>query len=198
MSNPVSTSTPAPSRGAGRSADRRTVSPPTRLTVSSPGRGLLACLFAAAVQAADPATAAPPAPAATASLSVEEGNVLAGQQLFHQARELTRKRDYVRAADALHRLIAMPFPPDPAARELMAGAHASLAELLLLQRRFSEAEQVAARGLGMTGTDQQPGYLRADLYELLGQIAFAEGRKDQAQSLRQRALQCRGAQPGGR
>lgn len=135
-----------------------------------------------------PLAAAETAPA----FSVEEKSVLEGERLFGEARALTGRRQYGPAADRLRQLIRLPFPPDPAARELMAGAHASLAEVLLLQRNYREADAVARKGLGYAGSDQQPSYLRGDLYELLGRISENLGDQAGARENHRRALEFRG------
>lgn len=136
-----------------------------------------------------------PAGAAPPTFSVEEKNVLEGERLFGEARALTGNRQYGQAAERLKRLIRLPFPPDPAARELMAGAHASLAEVLLLQRNYREADAVARKGLGYAGSDQKPSYLRGDLYELLGRISQNQGDRAGAEENLRRAMQFRGQSP---
>lgn len=133
---------------------------------------------------------------AAPAFSVEEKSVLEGERLFGEARVLTGRRQYGQAADRLKQLIRLPFPPDPAARELMAGAHASLAEVLLLQRSYREADAVARQGLAYAGSDQQPTYLRGDLYELLGRISENLGDRVGARENLLRAKRFRGQ--GGR
>ncbi|MBI2944626.1 MAG: hypothetical protein HYY25_10540 [Candidatus Wallbacteria bacterium] len=157
---------------------------------------LLVSLAASSVLlAGGPLLAAPPpspVPPPAAAWTPEEQNVLKGEELFRLAKEATRRRDYAAAATLLRQLTALAFPSDPSARELMAGAHLSLAEVLLVQQKVADAESTAKRGLGLTGTDAAPTFLRADVYELLAQISSIKNDTARAAQLRDSARRCRG------
>lgn len=131
-----------------------------------------------------------------AALTAQEQNALRADELFTQARDLTRKRDFPGATQKLRALVALSLPDDAAARDLMAGAHVALAEVLLIQKQYQDADQIAKRGLGFTGSDAQPTRLRCDFYHLLSEVAAARGDEKNSSSYRERADAC--AKAGGR
>lgn len=108
-------------------------------------------------------------------LTAAERNVFQAERLLREARRSRDAGDLPRSAQALTAITRLTFPNDPEALELLAGAHAGLAEVRLLQGRLDEAAQVAQQGLRRATRPSRPTFFRAELFRLLGDVAARKG-----------------------
>lgn len=118
---------------------------------------------------------------------------LSGARALHHEADIHEKDGDVDGAVAsLRRLVAMPAPSAVEVQEVLADAHARLAELELLEGDVAGATRDVEAGLR---TVQGPTYFRGHLLEVQGRVEEARanaladaGKSDQAAAAKARAL----------
>jgi hypothetical protein len=158
------------------------------LAVAALSLGLAACRSEGATTAGCP-SAQPAAPAIDEAVMAF---LSAARALHHEADIRERSGDVQGAIAPLEKLVAMPAPRAVEVQEVLADAHARLAELRLERQDIEGATRDVEAGLLLV---QGPTYFRGHLLEVEGRIEEARassladaGRADQAGQAKTRAV----------